>query len=604
MRNVWKGLVICLAAGAAMNGCRLAGVTRAPEYAVAVANMGPLNTDIFVADADGSRATPLLAHPDLDYNASFSRDGAWIVFTSERAGSADIYRVHPDGSGLERLTEDPAFDDQAALSPDGASLAFVSSRTGQADIWLLEVATGTVRNLSNHAGGDFRPSWSADGQWLAFSSDRDSIKPRPSVSLGTFVTLHSTEIYVIRRDGSGLRRITQATAFSGSPAWSPDGSRLVMYEASLDDVRNITNPRRFRGTTQLATIDVNTGDRQVLVSSADEKSSPRWLAQDRIAYASGGPGGGIEFVAGSPGTRGEFGSPDWSPDGRRMVFHREQDRNWPPVRERHSRDPQFRVVRTGVFPSYAPSGDRLVSLSEPAASLHNRLLLQSADGTRRSVLFGHDQKSTMAPVWSPQGDRIAFGLGEYFQGAARIADVAIVRSDGSDLRILTDGTGNDGFPSWSPDGKRIVYRSANKTGKGLAIIDVETGSVTRLTTGSQNDNFPSWSPRGDAIAFVTDRDGDYEIYAIKPDGTNIRRLTNSPGNDAHLSWSPDGEWIAFTSARGGFKDESALHPYNPQPYGEIYVMRADGSDVRMLTDNQYEDGTPSWIPLRPPQAGR
>src|SRR6478609_10032397 len=71
-----------------------------PIYHLAFANFGPLNNDIFIADADGSNAKPLLPNPANDYNASFSHDGKWVVFTSERNGSADIYRVHPDGSGL------------------------------------------------------------------------------------------------------------------------------------------------------------------------------------------------------------------------------------------------------------------------------------------------------------------------------------------------------------------------------------------------------------------------------------------------------------------------------------------------------------------------
>jgi TolB protein len=126
---------------------------------------------------------------------------------------------------------------------------------------------------------------------------------------------------------------------------------------------------------------------------------------------------------------------------------------------------------------------------------------------------------------------------------------------------------------------------------------VATGVLKTLTSASAHDNFPSWSPKGDRIAFTSDRDGDYEIYTISPDGTDLRRLTHSPGNDAHNSWSPDGEWIVFTSVRGGFKDESALNPLNPQPNGDLYVMRPDGSDVRTLTDDQFEDGTPSWLPM-------
>src|SRR5690349_24901072 len=64
-----------------------------PNYEIAFAKFAPMNTDIFIADADGNNAKPLLPHPESDYNASFSPDGKWIFFTSERNGSADIYRV-------------------------------------------------------------------------------------------------------------------------------------------------------------------------------------------------------------------------------------------------------------------------------------------------------------------------------------------------------------------------------------------------------------------------------------------------------------------------------------------------------------------------------
>jgi Tol biopolymer transport system component len=224
----------------------------------------------------------------------------------------------------------------------------------------------------------------------------------------------------------------------------------------------------------------------------------------------------------------------------------------------------------------------------------------NANGSKRSVLFHDAERSALCAVWSPQGDRIAFGIGGFFQAALNrraVADIAVMRSDGTGLKTLTDGSGNYGFPSWSPDGQEIVYRSSNEGKSNLLIMRIGNSEVRGLTTGSNKDNFPAWSPTGDRIAFTSDRDGDYEIYSIRPDGANLKRLTQRPGNDAHCSWSPDGQWIAFTSARGGFKDEAALHPYNPQPYGDLCVMRADGSDVRILTDNQYEEGTPSWVPL-------
>ena len=62
-------------------------------------------------------------------------------------------------------------------------------------------------------------------------------------------------------------------------------------------------------------------------------------------------------------------------------------------------------------------------------------------------------------------------------------------------------------------------------------------------------------------------------------------------------FSPDGEWIAFSSERAGFRDEAALYWWNGQPYGDIFVMRADGADVRQLTDDQFEEAKPGWMPL-------
>jgi hypothetical protein len=71
-----------------------------PSYTIAFASFGPRNTDLFVADADGKNAKPLVPHAENDCNASFSADGNWIVFTSYRNGPADLYRVHRDGTGF------------------------------------------------------------------------------------------------------------------------------------------------------------------------------------------------------------------------------------------------------------------------------------------------------------------------------------------------------------------------------------------------------------------------------------------------------------------------------------------------------------------------
>jgi hypothetical protein len=102
--------------------------------------------------------------------------------------------------------------------------------------------------------------------------------------------------------------------------------------------------------------------------------------------------------------------------------------------------------------------------------------------------------------------------------------------------------------------------------------------------------------------FSRQAQGDYQIYTVKPDGTGVKRLTFTHGTDAHQSWSADGEHIVFASSRMGFKDE-LTYTDAPQPYGELFVMRYDGSNVEQLTDNQWEEGTPAWQPA-PKQLSR
>jgi TolB protein len=571
----------------------------AGRYTVAFASFAPLDTDLFVAEADGSAARPLSPHPDLDYNASFSSDGRWIVFTSHRDGSADIFRVRLDGSGFEKLVDHPSFDDQAVLSPDGRHLAFVSSRSGQADVWTMDLGTKALSNLTNQPGGDFRPEWSPDGRHIAFTSIRDE------ASFGTpGAGQNPYDIFVMRADGTDVRRIT-TSQFAGSPSWLPDGSGLVYYQTTAQD-RNIINaPRRMSGgTSQIVSVDLATSARRELTSGPGRKWSPRALAGNRVAYFAEAQDGGIEVIGGERGARGEFRNPSWAPDGRRVVFHREMDTKWPPHRAWFSKNSSFSLVRTGIYASSAPGGDRYAVNSAPAGILKNDIWIKRRDGSSHTVAFSHATASALAPVWAPTGERLVFGLGQFFQGVfgqsagpedqRRGADIAVVDADGSNFRQLTHG-GNRGFPSWAPDGNRVVYRALGGTGKGLLILNVSTGEERALTTSSFNDNFPAWSPTGDLIAFASDRDGPtFEIYTIRPDGSELRRITTSPGHDAHMAWSHDGRWLAFSSNRAGWRDEAVLHPFNAQN-GDIYVMRPDGSDVQMLTDDTFEKATPGFL---------
>jgi TolB protein len=579
----------------------------APDYTIAFKSFAPNNTDIFIADGDGQNAHALVPHSSLDYNASYSRDGKWIVFTSHRSGPAKIFRVHPDGSALEQLTDGRAFDDQGSLSPDGKTLAFVSSRSGQADIWTLDLATKKLRNVTRHPAGDFRPAWSPDGRWIAFSSDRDPAHGGcPNTTLpgpGAFVSPQYDGVYVVRPDGTGLRVISDSSEIAGTPHWSPDGSRIAFWAG--DPAQVCRGGLIFGvGTTQIISADFVTGARDTLTSGAGTKVFARWMSASQVAYQTRD---GFRVTGRESVVSGDFRAPDWSPDHRAMVFHRETDARGDldrPFQSWFDADPRFALLRVPDASSFSPDGDRMVyMLTNFAGEMRNgTLMVAKLDGSdRHAVYAGPLTEDMTGPAWSPTGDRIAFGAGGFFQRAQiKPARLMTVHTDGGGLAPLeTDSstTINDGMPSWSPDGKEVVFRRANGLKRNIYILDVRTGATRKLETGSDFDTFPTWSGSGDWIAFMSKRDNDYEIYRIRPDGSGLKRLTRSPGNDAHPAFSPDGKWIAFATARQGFKDEAVglLLAGTFQPYGEIALMRADGSDVQILTDNSTEEGAPSWL---------
>jgi Tol biopolymer transport system component len=569
-----------------------------PKERILLQQLAPMSIGLFLSDADGLNEQPLFPASLDDYNPSFSADGAWIVFTSDRAGSADIYRVHSDGSDLERLTDSPSFDDQGVISPNGRTLAFVSTRDGGvANIWLLDIATRRVHNLTRNEHGNFRPAWSPDGKWIAFTSDRGESHrrsgPEQSPPAGSgccgWELVQSTAIFIVHPDGSGLRRLTPPNQFAGSPKWSPDGKRIVYYRETDD-----------KGPSQIASIDITSGAIQIHTAGAEVKLSPQYLDDSKIGYLSALDGkSGLGYTTGLRGPAGRIWNPSWSPDGKRVVYAKPMAQpgvESAPIAKIAGWNKEFEYYRTGDLIASSPDGRKF------AIAKNHLLIITEFDGSNPKTIFEDKSATITSPVWSPDGKFIAFATGRFFaRNPIRPTQLAIIRPDGSDHRILTQGENSSGFPSFSPDSQRLAYRVLGSE-QGLRILSLDSGLVTKLST--QWDNFPAWSPRGDRIVFTGLRTGDFEIYSIEADGSDLRQLTHDHGNDGHPVWSPDGMSILFTSSRTGWKDEAMLSyaggGRSPQSYGKLFTVRGDGTHLRQLTDNQWEEAPVAWLPMLAP----
>ena len=98
-------------------------------------------------------------------------------------------------------------------------------------------------------------------------------------------------------------------------------------------------------------------------------------------------------------------------------------------------------------------------------------------------------------------------------------------------------------------GNALSFSSYRDENAEIYVMDADGNNPQRLTDSPADDWFPSWSPDGERIVFSSERDGNFEIYLMDADGENPRRLTNHPDRDFWPSWSPDGKRIAFASNR-------------------------------------------------------
>jgi TolB protein len=241
-----------------------------------------------------------------------------------------------------------------------------------------------------------------------------------------------------------------------------------------------------------------------------------------------------------------------------------------------------------------------------ADDLRTEIWTMAPDGNAQTRVVRSGPNEASEPVWSPDGQRIAYVDWAHAEGGDLVGHLWTVRADGSDARQVTDGDEWDWLPSWSPDGAWIAITSrehpaapqpgrisgpeaggapgAVTSGAGnwsIYLVRPDGSDRRRITTGGES-MAPVWSPDGSRIAYHGTRDGNLDLFVANADGSGEQRLTDDPADDWSATWAPDGSRLVFTSNRSGNDD--------------AWVVPASGGPAIQLTHDPGADQVPAWSP--------
>lgn len=241
----------------------------------------------------------------------------------------------------------------------------------------------------------------------------------------------------------------------------------------------------------------------------------------------------------------------------------------------------FATSRTESQMRWAPDGSAAVFASNRDGLTDTELYVLDADGVRR---LSSGPGNAEGASWSPDSRAIVYGRPVGESWSINAIDVA----GSEDRELFHDSAAWVGSPDWSPDGETIIFGLDRGGGGQIDVyaIDADGHGLSRLTDAPGDDSGARWSPDGATIAFWSDRDGG-GIYLMDPNGGNQRRI-HADGlhlDTAAVAWSPDGGQLAWT---GKFEGGGG---------SAIYVMKADGSDLRQVTQRLVFRSFLDWQPV-------
>ena len=527
----------------------------------------PQLTFVRVTDQAGEEA-----EPDL------SPDGNYVIYRSGVRPHYDIHSQRIGGRNPVNLTADfPGNDSNASYSPDGQRIVFRSDRDG-GGIFLMGATGESVRRLVDFG---FQPEWSPDGKQIVFSTEGP---PNP-MARGS-----NSELWIVDVSTEKKRLFYKGDAVQ--PSWSPNNKRIAFWLLSQEG----------GGQRDVATIAVAGGDPVLVTNDAAVDWSPTWSPDGKFLFFASDRGGSMnvwrvaidEETGQTSGEPQPFTTPSrWSGDlgmdsgGKSMIFTSVDRRSniesiaFDATAGMTTGLPVAVTAGAVEYSDVEPSPDGQ-SLAFRSFGTQEDLFLSRIDGTDLRQLT-NDVHKDRAPVWSPDGSKLAF----YSDRTGRY-EYWIVRSDGSGLQQVTKMTGESyWYPMWSPDGKKLA-------GSNLATsMFFDLTQPWPLTKGEQLPLFGnrvfsprSWSPDGKWFAGGVTEGGAYKdlvIYSLET-GEYEKIADTTPGGPLRgPTWLNDNRRLIFQNVNQVFLVDRIAK--KPQPLN-LHAGTSDITNVRLSPDNK------------------
>ena len=499
----------------------------------------------------------------LPRDASWSPDGQWVVYTSDRAGNADLWKQRLGDPDPVRLTTSEVNESQPHWSPDGRSIVFRSERDG-GGLHIIPAGGGDERIVSTFG---YEPLWSPDGTLILF---------KRTVVLPALPT-----IYVVGLDGRPPRPVRPDILgpFSSlHAAWHPDGKRISIWGVTGEDEMRFVTVPLDGGSPTAHQISARVHRDFASVSARTFV----WAPSGRHIYFEGSTGDteNVWRVTVDPVTGAWVDGPERlttgagqeshvaiSPDGTRVTFTTTSSRTrlWAfPLNRTNGRlsGQPFPITSgsTGeVDFDVRADGAKLAYRAVRAG--RNELWERSiADGQERLLLSSTDARLTK-PRWSPDGTRLAFSR---CPTRGHAVAVSLVHVDGSGERVVTTpGRLEMQMSDWSKDGQSILgaCRFSPSERYSSCLVPVSNGDQTahpavRVIASDPKRNLfnQRFSPDQRWITFLA-HDLLYAststIYVASATGGPWIAMTDGGWFDDKPRWSPDGRIVYFVSNRSG-----------------------------------------------------